>query len=55
MQAIISRPLGAIIEKHGFAGVCFTFAFFPLAAYLLLKTFVRERQPEDEPALLASH
>ena len=34
MQAVISRPLGAIVEKYGFAGVCFAFSFFPLAAYL---------------------
>jgi ACS family hexuronate transporter-like MFS transporter len=55
MQAVISRPLGAIIENHGFSGVCFTFAFLPLAAYFCLKTFVRESQPQDQPALVASN
>lgn len=46
MQAIISRPLGQIIERYGFKGVCFTFAFLPLVAYACLTIFVRAPKPE---------
>lgn len=45
MQTIISRPVGQIIQNYrqqGFSAICFTFAFLPLAAYLLLAIFVRE-------------
>ena len=34
MQAVVSPPLGAIIERYGFQPVCFTFALFPILAYL---------------------
>lgn len=42
MQTIVSRPLGAIIEKDGFVPVCLVCAFLPLAAQALLASFVKE-------------
>jgi hypothetical protein len=36
MQSLISRPLAALIEQYGFAPVCFTFAWLPIAGYLLV-------------------
>jgi hypothetical protein len=53
MQAMISRPLGSIIEQHGFAGVCSAFSFLPLAAYWCIKMFVRP-DLRHEPVLMGS-
>lgn len=36
MQAIVSKPLGYVIEAHGFRPVLFCFALLPLLAYCLL-------------------
>src|SRR5579884_4035453 len=40
MQAVISRPLGAIIETHGFQPVCFSFAVLPMLGYLIVRRWV---------------
>ncbi len=51
MQTIISQPLGRIIQtyqKQGFTAVCFVFAFLPIAAYLLLAFFVRDRSLDEQ-------
>ncbi len=51
MQTIVSRPLGAIIEKRGFVPVCLVCALLPLAAQALLALFVREQAvPAAAPA-----
>jgi ACS family hexuronate transporter-like MFS transporter len=42
MQAVVSRPVGIIIERYGFQPVCFTFALLPLLSYLLVHFVVRE-------------
>ncbi|MGH9613303.1 MAG: MFS transporter, partial [Bryobacteraceae bacterium] len=42
MQTVVSRPIGVIIEHHGFRPVLWTFALLPLLASLLLQRFVRE-------------
>src|SRR5579872_96224 len=38
MQAIVSRPLGAAIERYGFQTICWAFAALPLVGYLALVT-----------------
>ena len=45
MQAIVSRPLGRVIEQYGFQPVLLTFALLPLTAFLILRTFVRMPEP----------
>ena len=40
MQAIISGPLGAAIERYGFAPVCLAFAALPLAGYFIVERTV---------------
>lgn len=52
MQAIVSKPLGAVIERYGFQPVCVFFAILPLTAYFLLARAVRER--DAKPAVLAA-
>ena len=42
MQTVVSRPIGVIIERHGFRPVLWTFALLPLLACWLLQRFVRE-------------
>ncbi len=42
MQSVISRPLGAIIERYGFQPVCFTFALLPILSYILVHTVIRD-------------
>jgi hypothetical protein len=41
MQTVISRPLGEIIDKHGFFPICATFAFLPLIAQIVMSKFIR--------------
>lgn len=45
MQAIVSRPLGHVIEQYGFQPVCLTFGILPLIAYALLASVIR-KQPQ---------
>lgn len=40
MQAVVSRPIGTVIEQYGFTPVCITFALLPMLAYALLRFFV---------------
>lgn len=42
MQAIVSRPVGSIIERYGFQPVCFTVAVLPLLGYLLVNFLIRD-------------
>jgi ACS family hexuronate transporter-like MFS transporter len=42
MQSLISRPLAAVIEAYGFAPVCFTFAWLPIAGYLLVHLLIAD-------------
>jgi ACS family hexuronate transporter-like MFS transporter len=42
MQAIVSRPVGAVIERYGFQPVCFTFAVLPLLSYVLVNFLIRD-------------
>lgn len=42
MQSCVSRPLASVIERYGFAPVCFVFAFLPLAAYLLVHVLIAD-------------
>jgi sugar phosphate permease len=41
MQAILSRPLGQIIEQRGFFPICAAFAFLPLIAQIVMQKFIR--------------
>jgi ACS family hexuronate transporter-like MFS transporter len=50
MQAIISRPLAAVIEEHGFAPVCFTFALLPIAGYFLVHVLIPNESNTDPAA-----
>ncbi len=47
MQSFISRPLAAVIERYGFGTVCFTFAWLPIAGYLLVHLFIRDDSGSD--------
>src|SRR5208283_4250715 len=42
MQSFVSRPLAAVIERYGFAPVCFIFAGLPIAGYILVHLLVRD-------------
>jgi ACS family hexuronate transporter-like MFS transporter len=44
MQAIVSRPLGRVIEQYGFQPVCLLFGLLPLTAYALLASVIRKQQ-----------
>ena len=46
MQAVVSRPLGQVIEEYGFQPVCLTFGFLPLIAYSILAAVIRKPAPE---------
>lgn len=48
MQSFISRPLAAVIERYGFGVVCLTFAFLPIASYLLVHWLVPDGSADDE-------
>jgi len=52
MQAVVSRPLGAVIEHYGFQPVCFTFAFLPIVSYLLVHALIRDDSGAEIPAAL---
>ncbi len=47
MQAIVSRPLGAVIEQYGFTPVCVAAAAMPLAGQALVAAVVRERRADQ--------
>ena len=47
MQAVVSRPLGAVIERYGFQPVCLTFAFLPRASYLLVHVLISDECGSD--------
>jgi ACS family hexuronate transporter-like MFS transporter len=47
MQSFISRPLGAIIENYGFGPVCFTFAWLPIASYMLVHLMIPDNSGAD--------
>ena len=53
MQSFVSRPLAAVIERHGFGPVCFAFAWLPIAGYILVHLFVRDDAGCD--SVLAPH
>jgi ACS family hexuronate transporter-like MFS transporter len=44
MQAIISQPLGKIVEHWGFAPVCVAFAALPMLAYTILRRYVPDKR-----------
>jgi ACS family hexuronate transporter-like MFS transporter len=44
MQAIISQPLGKVVERWGFAPVCVAFAALPMLAYAILRRYVPDKQ-----------
>jgi ACS family hexuronate transporter-like MFS transporter len=52
MQAIVSRPLGRVIEEHGFQPVLLAFSLLPLIAYTLLWAMIPKVQ-EDPKLMLA--
>jgi ACS family hexuronate transporter-like MFS transporter len=52
MQAIFSKPIGYVIEQHGFIPICATFAFLPLLAQVALNLYVKMPSARrDEPVL----
>jgi ACS family hexuronate transporter-like MFS transporter len=51
MQAIVSKPLGQIIERHGFQPVLLAFSLLPLIAYALLWTMIPRVPAEARVAL----
>lgn len=50
MQAVVSRPLGHVIEQYGFQPVCLVFGVLPLIAYGLLATVIKRPREQTEPA-----
>jgi hypothetical protein len=48
MQAVVSRPLGRIIEQHGFQPVLLAFSLLPLIAYALLGVMIPKVQEEPK-------
>jgi ACS family hexuronate transporter-like MFS transporter len=54
MQAIFSKPIGYIIEQHGFIPICATFAFLPLVAQVALNLFVKMPAVHRHEPVLAS-
>ena len=48
MQAVVSQPLGRIIERYGFMPVCVTFSVLPLVAYVIVRQWINN----DPPAAL---
>ena len=52
MQAILSRPLGQIIEQRGFLPICAAFAFLPLIAQIVMQKFIRTHPDGFEAASL---
>ena len=47
MQSFVSRPLAAVIERYGFAAVCFTFAGLPILSYLLVHLVIADNSGSD--------
>jgi ACS family hexuronate transporter-like MFS transporter len=47
MQSFISRPLAAVIERYGFGTVCLTFAWLPIASYLLVHLFISDNSSSE--------
>ncbi len=47
MQSFISRPLAGVIERYGFGTVCLTFAWLPIASYLLVHLFISDNSSSD--------
>ncbi len=47
MQSFISRPLAAVIERYGFGPVCFTFAWLPIAGYILVHLLIIDNSGSD--------
>ncbi len=45
MQAVISRPLGGMIERYGFVPVCLSFAALPLVAVAIVYHWISDRTP----------
>jgi ACS family hexuronate transporter-like MFS transporter len=50
MQAILSRPIGQIIDERGFFPICATFAFLPLIAQVVMQKFIRSHPALPEAA-----
>jgi MFS transporter, ACS family, hexuronate transporter len=49
MQSIVSRPLGAVIERYGFQPVCLAFAVLPILSYFLVNFLIRNDATADGP------
>ena len=47
MQALISRPLAAWIERYGFGPVCVLGSFLPIASYALIHLFIPDLSTAD--------
>jgi len=54
MQALVSPPLGAVIERYGFQPVCTAFAFLPIISYFLVHHLIRDDTGAPMPAELAA-
>jgi hypothetical protein len=52
MQAVVSRPLGQVIEQYGFQPVCLTFGVLPLIAYALLAAVIRKPKVQARTATM---
>ena len=52
MQAVVSTPLAKVIDRYGFAPICFVFAVLPLAGYALVHFAVRDDAGVDAVATL---
>ena len=46
MQAIVSEPLGRVIDRYGFTPVCVLFAALPLIAYTVVQSLIPDGSPE---------
>lgn len=54
MMAVVSRPLGRVIEQYGFQPVLLSFAVLPLVAYGLVHLTIRGKAPEAAPVLVGA-
>ena len=52
MQAIVSKPLGRVIELHGFQPVLLAFSLLPLIAYGLLWVMIPKVRSEAKAVLV---
>ncbi len=48
MQSFVSRPLASVIEHYGFGPVCLTFAWLPIAGYILVHWFIPDQSATQE-------